>query len=247
MITLLAALAASAPSVSPEAERFEACATLANTNPAKALDQASAWRIAGGGVLARQCLGLAYAAQNRWQSAAVAFEQAARASEAERNGRSAQLWVLAGNAALAGNDTAKARSYFDSALASGSLKEAEAGEAHLDRARARFAGNDPKGARDDLDAALKLVPADPLGWLLSATLARKDGDLKRAQSDIIEATKRAPDDAAVAAEAGNIAILSGADEEARASWAEAVKLAPTSPAGKAAAAALAQLKAAPKP
>jgi tetratricopeptide (TPR) repeat protein len=250
MITLFAALAASTPSASPaepEAARFEACATLANANPAKALDEASAWRIAGGGVLARQCTGLAYAAQNRWQSAAVAFEQAARASEAERDGRSAQLWVLAGNAALAGNDAAKARSYFDSALASGSLKEAEAGEAHLDRARARFASNDPKGARDDLDAALKLVPADPLVWLLSATLARRDGDLKRAQSEIIEATKRAPDEAAVAAEAGNIAMMSGADEEARASWAEAVKLAPNSPAGKAAAAALAKLNPPAKP
>ena len=247
MIILLAALAASAPSTDSDAARFEACVALTSANPAKALDEASAWRIAGGGVLARQCTGLAYSAQNRWQSAAVAFEQAARASEAERDGRSAQLWVLAGNAALAGNDSAKARLYLDSALASGILKDGEAGEAHLDRARARFAGGDTKGARVDLDAALKLVPADPLGWLLSATLARKDGDLKRAQSDIIEATKRAPDDAAVANEAGNIAILSGAEDEARASWAEAVKLAPTSVAGKAAAAALTQLGAAPKP
>ncbi len=180
-----------------------------------------------------------------------AFEQAAKASEADGDGRSARLWVLAGNAALAGNDAAKARGHFDSALASGILKGGEAGEAHLDRARARYAMGDGKAARLDLDAALKLVPADPLAWLLSATLARKDGDLKRAQTDIIEATKRAPDDASVANEAGNIAMMSGAEEEARASWAEAVRIKADSPAGKAAAAALAQLLpksgAAPKP
>jgi tetratricopeptide (TPR) repeat protein len=250
-MTLFLALLAAAGADNSTATRFADCVALANANPAKALDEANAWRIAGGGVLARQCIGIAYAGLNRWQSAALAFEQAAKASEADNDGRSARLWVLAGNAALAGKDAIKARLYFDSALASGILKGGEAGEAHLDRARARFAANDAKGARIDLDAALKLVPADPLGWLLSASLARRDGDLKRAQTDIIEATKRAPDDASVANEAGNIAMMSGEEEEARASWTEAVKLRPDSPAGKAAAAALAQLPpksgAAPKP
>ena len=249
MTLFLAVLAAAAPE--SNAARFADCVALASANPAKALDEAGEWRIKGGGVLARQCIGLAYAALNRWQSAALAFEQAAKASEADGDGRSARLWVLAGNAALAGREAVKARAYFDTALASGILKGGEAGEAHLDRARARFAANDMKGARVDLDAALKLVPADPLAWLLSATLARGDGDLKRAQADIIEATKRAPDDASVANEAGNVAVMSGADEEARASWEEAVRIKPDSPAGKAAAAALAQLPpksgAAPKP
>ena len=249
MTLFLAVLAAAAPD--SNAARFADCVALASANPAKALDEAGEWRIKGGGVLARQCIGLAYAALNRWQSAALAFEQAAKASEADGDGRSARLWVLAGNAALAGREAVKARAYFDTALASGILKGGEAGEAHLDRARARFAANDTKGARVDLDAALKLVPADPLAWLLSATLARGEGDLKRAQADIIEATKRAPDDASVANEAGNIAVMSGADEEARASWEEAVRIKPDSPAGKAAAAALAQLPpksgAAPKP
>ncbi|MFM9852391.1 MAG: tetratricopeptide repeat protein, partial [Sphingomonadaceae bacterium] len=129
----------------------------------------------------------------------------------------------------------------------GSLKGPEAGEAHLDRARARYALKDNKAARSDLNAAIKLVPADPLVWLLSATLARVDGDLKRAQAEIIEATKRAPDEASVALEAGNIAMVSGAEDEARASWSEAVKLSPASDAGKAAAAALAQLGAVAKP
>ena len=240
MILLL--LAAAAQPASAEAKQFETCAALVESDPAKALDQAGAWRIAGGGVLARQCTGLAYAAQNRWLSAATAFEQAAKAAEAQADGRAARLWVLAGNAALAGGDTANAGTHFNAALASASLSGSEAGEAHLDRARVRFVLKDYKAARVDLDQALKLTPADPLAWLLSATLARYDGDLGRAQKDIIEATKRAPDEASVAFEAGNIALGSGVEDEARASWAEAVKLAPTSVAGKAAEAALVQLE-----
>jgi tetratricopeptide (TPR) repeat protein len=249
MILLFAAMALAdppktadpSPPLSPTMARFEACVALASANPAKALDEAGAWRIDGGGVLARQCSGLAYAAMNRWPSAALAFEQAAKQSESDRDGRAPRLWVLAGNAALAGREPGRARGYFDAALSGGALKGGEAGEAHLDRARARVAGGDYKGARADLDAALKLVPADPLGWLLSATLARKEGDLKRAQADILEATKRSPDDASVANEAGNIAIMLGEDDAARQSWEEAVRLNATSDAGKAAAAALKQL------
>ena len=165
MISLL--LLGAAAATSGDAARFEACAVLALNNPARALDEAGAWRLAGGGVLARQCLGLAYAAQKRWQPAAAAFEQAARAAEAANDGRAARLWAQAGNAALAGSDAVKAGSYFDAALASAALTGAEAGEAHLDRARARFAAGDNKAARNDLNAALRLVPADPLGWLLS--------------------------------------------------------------------------------
>jgi Flp pilus assembly protein TadD len=100
---------------------------------------------------------------------------------------------------------------------------------------------DMKGTRADLDLAIKHVPADPLGWLLSATLARKAGDLVRAQSDIAEAAIRSPDDASVALEAGNIAVLSGRDDAARTAWEAAIKLSPNSPSAKAATESLARL------
>jgi tetratricopeptide (TPR) repeat protein len=240
MILTLLAAAASAPS--PEQMRFEHCTALASQEPAKALDEASRWQLANGGALARQCAGLAYAYQARWAAAAVSFEQAARVFEAEQDGRdAARLWAEAGNAALAGGDAKAARAHLDAALASGRLEGVDAGEAHLDRARAIYALGDATAARADLDAALKLVPADPLAWLLSATAARKSGDLTRAQADIEEAAKRSPDDASVALEAGNIAILTGSDEAARTAWQAAIKLAPEGPAGKAAAEQLARL------
>lgn len=78
----------------------------------------------------------------------------------------------------------------------------ERGEAHLDRARALVATGDTKGARDDLDAATRDAAADPLAWLLSATLARRMNDLPRARADIAEALKRSADDAQVQARGG---------------------------------------------
>ena len=239
---LLAFLAAAAPPV-PTADqaKFDACAEMAATDPVRALDQAGAWRVAGGGVLARHCEGLAYVAQKRWLPAATAFEAAARDADNRADGRSANLWVQAGNAALAGKDAARARTAFDAAIVRGQAAGADLGEIHLDRARARFALDDKKGAREDLDTALKLVPADPLAWLLSATLARKSGDLDRATTDIEEAARRSPDDAGVALEAGNIALLSGHEDAARTAWQAAAKNAPESAAGKAAAEALARL------
>jgi tetratricopeptide (TPR) repeat protein len=241
MILLLLAAEAATPSPSPSEARFDACVAFTETDPAKALDDANSWKIGGGGVLARQCEGIAYAALRRWIPAATAFEQAARMAEREKDSRAPRLWVQAGNAALAAGDYAKSRSNLDAALATGTLEDAEAGEAHLDRARAAVALNDNGAARADLDAAAKLVPADPLAWLLSATLARRAGDLGRAQKDIAEAAKLAPDEASVALEAGNIAILSGADLAARTAWEAAVKASPESPAGKAAANSLKQL------
>lgn len=243
MILSLMMLAAQAAAAPPETrpDDYKSCAALAEADPARAIDVANRWRIAGGGTLARQCLGLAYAAQERWAPAATAFEQAARDAETERDPAAATLWVQAGNARLAAGEAQPARAAFNAALASGALEGEALGEAHLDRARAAVALDDFPAARADLDRATALVPADPLAWLLSATLARKQGDLARAAADIAEAAKRSPDDAQVALEAGNIAILSGAHDAARVAWQGAVANQPDSPAGKAAAAALAGL------
>jgi tetratricopeptide (TPR) repeat protein len=247
MSLLLIFAAAAATSVSAQETRFAECVKLVDQDPEKAAAFADNWRITDhGGVPARQCQGLAYAAQARWIPASTAFEQAARQAESERDARATTLWVQAGNAALAGNDPLRAKGGFDAALTSGRLKGAEAGEVHLDRARALVALRQMPLARSDLDAALKLVPADPLAWLLSATLARHMGDLKRAEIDIAEAASRSPDDANVALEAGNIAASTGSSDAARTAWGAAVKLAPTSPAGQAAAQALAQFSP-PKP
>src|SRR3546814_5880141 len=111
----------------------------------------------------------------------------------------------------------------------------EKGEVHLDRARALVALNDGGGARASLDIALEQVPQDPLAWLLSATLARRSGEMKLAQAHIARAVQLSPDDASVALEEGNIAILTAHEDIARSAWQRAVKLAADEPAGRAAA------------
>ncbi len=248
MLALIAAAAvATTPAISAEERRFEECVTLIEKDTAQAIEFAGKWRIDGDGLLSRQCLGLAYAAAGRWEPAMTAFEQAAQQAEKERDGRAANLWVQAGNAALAGNNPARAKPAFDAALATGTIKGSAAGEVHLDRARALVSLRDVAGARKDIDEALKLVPTDPLGWLLSATLARRTNDLARAGSDIAQAAELGPDDAAIALEAGNIAMLSGIPDAARTAWEGAVALSPGSPEGLAAAKALEQFKAAPAP
>lgn len=215
---------------------FQSCLDQAIESPDAGVAFAQKWRIEGGSFYARHCMGFAYSRAERWAPAIVAFEQAAE--EAERGGemaQSARLWAQAGNAALASGDAAKARTDFDAALARGLPDGMEKGEVHLDRARALVALGDAEGARDSLDVALAQAPRDPLGWLLSATLARRSGEMSLAQAHIARAVQLSPDDASVALEEGNVAILTDHEDVARSAWQRAVRLAPDAPAGKAAA------------
>lgn len=223
------------------------CTDQIKTDPIRAADEAQAWHARGGGALARQCAGLAYAAQERWAEAANAFEQAAREAGPEEKVAAANLWVQAGNARLAATDPRGAIAAFDRALVSGTLSGPAAGEVRLDRARANVSAGDLTAARTDLNEALRLVPEDPLAWLLSASLARRTGDLERAQVDIAEAARRSPDDATVALEAGRIALAAGAASAARIAFEGAVRNQPGSEAALAAQAELDRLGAGPPP
>ncbi|MGN6270639.1 MAG: tetratricopeptide repeat protein [Sphingomonas sp.] len=232
---------------SPEEVRYHSCLQLALSDPQKAETRSNQWRLDGGGFVAQQCLGMAYANQGKWSAAAAEFTGAARAAQAKQDDRAASYWAEAGNARLAGGDAAGARSALDAALAAGTLDGKERAEAQLDRARALVATGDLAQARIDLDHALEGVPQDPLAWLLSATLARRMGDLARAHKDIAEAEKRAPNAAPVELEAGNIAAKSGDQASAEAAWKRAVSLAPNTAAGHAAAQALQQFQATATP
>ena len=210
----------------PREARYQRCVTLADRDPAAAKAEATRWRLAGGDYFAQQCLGLAFATERNWTAAASAFDQAARAAELGHDVRAANYWAQAGNAYLAAGDAGHARTALDAALAAGELTGFALGEAQLDRARALVAAGQPAAARVDLDAALVNAPADPLAWLLSATLARRMKDLPRAQKDIAQALARSADDANVQLEAGNIAAVAGDEAAARKAWSEAARLAP---------------------
>lgn len=232
MILLPLALAAATQTAAkplpadPREARYQRCVALADRDPAAAKIEAGKWRLAGGDYFAQQCLGLAYATERNWTAAADAFQQAARAAELGHDVRAANYWAQAGNAFLAAGDAGHARTALDAALAAGELTGFARGEAQLDRARALVAAGQPAAARVDLDAALTNAPADPLAWLLSATLARRMKDLPRAQKDIAQALARSADDANVQLEAGNIAAVAGDEAAARKAWSQAAQLAP---------------------
>ncbi|WP_212612145.1 hypothetical protein [Sphingomonas lacunae] len=204
--------------------RFDSCHDTATEDPARGIIDANEWLIQGGGFLARQCLGFAFAKNGNYAAAASTFAQAAHDAETARDWRVANLWAQAGNAALASGDAATARQHLDAALVQGQLTGLQLGEAYLDRARAALVLEDWASARADLDAAARDASQDPLVWLLSATLARRQGDLVRAQADIQQAVAIAPRDAAIALEAGNIAAADQRLDAARASWQSAVTL-----------------------
>lgn len=241
---ILAAAAQAAvpgPREAPE-ERYRRCAEQVRANPGFAVETANAWLLQGGSLYARQCLGLAYVALERWEPAASLFEQAANDVPAGQGALRADLFVQAGNAWIAAGQPTKAVLALDQALAASTLADELRGEVHLDRARALVALNDLAGARRDLDRALQLVPADPFGWYLSAALARREGNFNRGRADIARAQGIVPTNPDFQLLAGTLAGLAGDLEEAERLYRRVVELAPDSDAGRAASASLATLR-----
>ncbi len=205
-------------------DRFNLCMDKAVEDPASAIVDANIWMGEGGSFHARHCLAFAYTRQNSWGLATAEFEKAAREAAGMGDARAANLWAQAGNAAVAGGETLQAISFFDAALAREDLVGAKRGEVHLDKARALVASGRAEDARAEFVKVHELAPEDPLGWLLSATLARRLGDMERALADIKVAAKLAPQDSDVALEAGNIAVRSGDYASARKNWQQAVAI-----------------------
>jgi len=231
ILLALALQAATPPSPQDEA-LYRGCVNAVKRDANQAVQQANDWRLRGGGIYARVCLGMAYAALERWEPAATAFEQAAREAEMSKDARGSDLWAQAGNAWLAVNDALQARAAFDAALVIGKMTPALRGEILLDRARAGVALNDLATARADLDKGLELVPGDPFGWYLSAALAIRQEAVPRARQDITKAVQLAPDDAEVLLLAGNVAGMTGDAAAARGFYERAIKASPNSAAAK---------------
>lgn len=239
MIFLMLAMQAAAAGPD-DTRRYDTCIQQAQGDSASAIATATGWRFAGGGFLARQCLGVAYANLERWQPAAEAFEDAAREAVKAGDRRADDYWAQAGNAWLAAGVPDKARTALDAAIEPGRLTGLKLGLTLVDRARALVALGELENARVTLDKALVAAPEDSLSWLLSATLARRSNDVLRAKKDIAEALKRAGGDPAVQLEAGNIAAMDGDGAGAQTAWQRVVELAPGSPMADSARKALAQ-------
>ncbi len=216
---LVAALAAGAVHAQPPSARERACLALIRANPARAVEDAARWRLEGGGLAARRCLGLALVADGRPAAARAEFEGAARTATEAGDPGAARLWAMAGHAAMSAGDVAGARTALDRAIAAvpaSGESPALLAQLLVDRAGAAMALRDAAGAHADLERALALNPADAQARLLAAKLARGEGDLARARDHVAAARRLAPGDAEIAAEAQRIGALIADSPAARA-------------------------------
>lgn len=221
--------------------RYRGCVAMVRENPEQAIQAASAWRVDGGGIYARLCLGLAYVALERWSPAATVYEQAAAEAERGSDIRRADFLVQAGNAWIAAGEPTRAVLALDAALATTNLTDELRGEVHLDRARAMVALNNLPAARQDLNRATALVAGDAMGWYLSAGLALRENNLARAESDIQRAMTLSGDNPDIVLLAGTVAGRRGDLPRAEALYRRVAQGAPNTDAGRAAAASLASL------
>jgi tetratricopeptide (TPR) repeat protein len=167
------------------------------------------------------------------QAAAMAFEEAAKASP-EKEPATARMFAAAGNLWIAANQPGKAALDLDRALGLPGLEAEQRGEALVDRARAAEAQNDIITARAKLNEAAPTVSDDPYYWYFSASLAIREQDKATAQAAIGKALRLAPADPAILFEAGHVAHFTGDDVGARNYWQRAAAGDPRGPVGKAA-------------
>lgn len=243
---LAAEPAAATPAPAPEASRLKACLEQAQAEPAKAIPAASRWLAEAKGVaraLPQQCLGQAYTSLQNWTAAHGAFIAARDAVAPSDRGARARLGAMAGNASLAAGDATTALAELDNAVADASLTgdKALVGSIRADDARALVSLGRNADAAKVLDLARAEAPKDAQVWLLSATLARRMGQLEQARQQIANAAVLDRSDPAIGLEAGVIAELAGDEAAARASWQAVVAAAPDAPEGRSAKAYLAQI------
>lgn len=222
------------------------CLDLVDSDPARAHVQAQLRRDqteAEDQVIANYCLGMAASALELWEDARTGFVGARDGTGPEDGSLRARLGTMAGNAALAGQDTAGALALLEQAQRDAEAASAWtlAGIAAIDRARVLVASGEEAGGLAALADARRLDAESGEAWLLSATLMRRMERLEEAQAMIERAGELDEANPDVALEAGVIAVLSGRDEAARASWDSVVALAPESPQADTARGYLAQL------
>lgn len=219
--------------------RLTQCLTLARSDPGSAVEQAETWLATVTGsarIEPGHCLGVALTGLGQLNEAEAAFLAARDDTPAMERANRARLGAMAGNAALAAGAPDRALAALDAAhgeaLGAGNLNLA--GEISIDRARALVLLKREGDAAAALASARTNAPENAAGWLLSATLSRRQGNLAEAQRQIELAAQLLPVDPEIGLEAGVIAALAGRDDAARRSFQSVLRAAPDSPSAKAA-------------
>ncbi len=194
-------------------------------------------------ISALQCLALAQGEQGLWNEAAVSF-LAAREAAAGMPDWQARLGSQRAHALAEARRITEARTAFElaieDALAAGD--PVTAGQIAADQSIVEVDAGDVPSAARTLATARERTPQSSEVWLLSATLARRQGALEQAQGFIERAADIDAFDPEIGLEAGVIAALSGRYSAAKASFESVVALPHAGTHGETAKGYLAQLE-----
>ena len=180
--------AAPVPPPPVRAGKAQACLDAVEEDAEEAVDTADDWLVNAKPdekPEANLCLGMAHSRLEDWGSAETALLAGRDAAGSDRLMR-ARLGAMAGNAALAGGRPDRALEALDPAHdeAKGLADQPLIATIALDRARALVALKRESEAEAPLADAREATPNNPEAWLLSATLARREGKLADAQKRI---------------------------------------------------------------
>jgi tetratricopeptide (TPR) repeat protein len=224
-----------------EAEHYTRCMEAARERPQAALDEANAWRIAGGGHPAEHCADVALIGLGRYAEAAGKLEALADTMTKGPTELRAQVLDQAGQSWLLAGEPARAATVLSTALA---LTPDDA-DLLIDRAEALAGEKNYREAVADLDAALKLDGKRVDALVFRASAHRSLEAYDQARRDIDAALRLAPDQPDALLERGNIRGITGDEAGARKDWQRVAQVAPNSAAEGAARANLAKLDGTP--
>jgi tetratricopeptide (TPR) repeat protein len=211
-----------APPAAEMADLYEHCMSLAQTQPAQGLAEATRWRTVNGGYAAMHCEASALYNLKRYDEAARRFHEVAEGTTSEASDLRAEAYDQAAQAWLTDQKPQSARAEYDAAL---KLLPKNI-DLLLGRAQAEGLAHDFWAALDDLNAALDIDPRRADALVLRAAAYRQVDATDLAMDDVTRAIALSPQFPDAYLERGTLMATKKDYAGARKDWNKVRDLAP---------------------
>lgn len=219
------------------AAEYDACLTLAKSEPEEGFESALAWQAMGGGEAAQHCAAVALVELGHYPEAAARLEALAETTRRTHPELAPEILAQAGQAWLLAGDHERAYAVQTTALE----LSPDNVELLVDRGVTLASAENYAEAVTDLSRALLFVPDRPDILIYRASAYRMLDDQPRAMADVERALILDPENPEGLLERGNLRRLTGDLDGARQDWLRAAALAKRQPTGEAAQANLAAM------